>query len=307
MDSNFVRSWLWTALLVLAGLWLLYVEVESAAFQQCVLDYQSTQPREQSGESGTYAFAALNLWRARVWTSCTGVLLDTYREAVIAVATLFIAIFAWALWWATRRLGRFARQQAADVKEALGIADKAVQAAFVSADANEVLAQAAKQTLENERAGLAMAVAQAEAMRQSVRPWVFAQPWPHTARVDQDGEILFQLEIACHGNAPATVTELSVDCRETEPAGEPSYAEGRAIPMTIPMAPNTRWLYPHAADERLACPPGRRYVVGYIRYRDQRGDMHVSGFCVRLVRTSGAGDPATAVSAAGTPAWSRFD
>jgi len=304
VDSNFLRSWLWTALLVLAGLWLLYVEVESAAFQQCVADQRSSQP---SGDGSAYAFAALNLWRARVWTGCTGVFLDTYRGAVIAVAMLVIAIFAWALWWATRRMGRFARQQAADVKEALRIADKAVQAAFVSADANEVLAQAAKQTLETERAALAMAVAQAETVRQNVRPWVFAQPWPDAARSNPDGEILFQMEISSYGNAPATVTELSVDCRETEPTEEPAYAEGRAIPMTIGMAPNTRWFYPHGAGERLACPPGRPYVFGYVRYRDQRGEVHVSGFCAKLAHASGGGGSPIAVSTAGAPAWSRFD
>jgi len=307
MDKNFVRSWLRSALLVFVGLWLLYVEVESSAFQQCVADHRSGQPQERAGENPAYAFAANNLWRARVWTSCTGALLDAHGGAVTAVATIFIAIFAWTLRWSTRRLGKFAREQAADLNESLRIADKAVQAALISADANEVLAHAAKQTFENERAALAMAASQAEETRQSVRPWVFTQPWQHTARANQDGVILFQMEIASYGNAPATVTELYIDFLETEPAGEPAYSAGRAIPMNVGMAPNNRWLHPHGADERLACPRGHSYVFGYIRYRDQRGDLHFSGFCARLVHTSRAGEPPIAISTAGTSAWSRFD
>src|SRR5215813_6167346 len=143
VDGNFLRSWLWTVVLVLAGLWLLYVEVDSATFQQCVIDHQGSRPQGEPGKNGAHFVAAISFWHIKIWSSCTGTFLDNYREAVTAVATIFIAIFTWTLWWATRRLGEFARKQADDTKQALKTAATAAEAALISADANEVLANVA--------------------------------------------------------------------------------------------------------------------------------------------------------------------
>jgi hypothetical protein len=132
-------AWLWPTLLVAGCLWLLYIEVDSAAFQQCVADHRSTYPGEASKENPAYFIAAVSFWRVKIWTSCTGVLIDAYREAVTAVATIVIAIFTWTLWWSTKRLAEFARDQADDTKQSLRIADTAAQAAFISAEVSVLL------------------------------------------------------------------------------------------------------------------------------------------------------------------------
>ena len=97
-------AWLRPTLLVAGCLWLLYIEVDSAAFQQCVADHRSTYPGEASKESSAYFIAAVGFRRVKIWTSCTGAFIDTYREAVTAVATIVIAIFTWTLWWSTAGL-----------------------------------------------------------------------------------------------------------------------------------------------------------------------------------------------------------
>lgn len=317
MDANFLRPWLWSALFVLIGLWLLYVEVDSAAFQQCVADHGGTYPQEEAGENPAYFVAAVSLWRIKVWTSCTGAFLDTYREVVAAVATIFIAIFTWTLWWSTRRLGEFARSQADDTKRALRIADTAVQAALISADANEVLADVAKHSLENEREALRIAAEtaaatrtiaeatklHAETAREALRPRVFAQPWPHTAKV-VDGEILFQMEFACYGNSPATARELSVESSDSPPRGATAVYTAKPTQISIGLAPTNRWWYPETLDEFFRTPIRRPFIFGFIRYADQFGVVRTSGYSAKLEITK---DGQITLATAGDPAYSRFD
>jgi hypothetical protein len=301
-------AWLWPTLLIATCLWLLYIEVDSAAFQQCVADHRSTYPEEASKENPAYFIAAASFWRVKIWTSCTGVFIDAYREAVTAVATIVIAIFTWTLWWSTKRLAEFARDQADDTKQSLRIADTAAQAAFISAEATEVLSNTAKHLLENERAALdiaknaaAAAISQAETARAAIRPWVFAHPWPGTAEKAGE-EILFQMYLRCHGNGPATVTSIGVQWSATPPADDTPLDTVVEAATNIGLAPDNTWHHPEMRTDFYRMPMDRPFVFGYVRYRDQ-AETYISRFTVRLhVTETGQ----IAMATAGSPAWSRF-
>ena len=301
-------TWLRPTLLIAGCLWLLYIEVDSATFQQCVADHRSTYPGEASKENPAYFIAAVSFWRVKIWTSCTGTFIDTYREAVTAVATIVIAIFAWTLWWSTKRLAEFARDQADDTKQALRIADTAAQAAFVSADATEVLSNTAKHLLESERAALdiakaaaAAAVSQAETARAAIRPWVFTNPWLDTAEKVGE-EILFQMYLRCYGNGPATVTGIGVHWSATPPTDDTPLDTVVERATNIGLAPDNKWYHPEMRADFYRMPIDQPFVFGYVRYRDQ-AETYVSRFTVKLhVTETGQ----IAMATAGSPAWSRF-
>ncbi len=301
-------AWLRPTLLVAGCLWLLYIEVDSAAFQQCVADHRSTYPEESSKENPAYFLGAVSFWRVKIWTNCTGVFIDAYREAVTAVATIVIAIFASTLWWSTKRLAEFARDQADDTKQALRVADTAAQAAFISAEATEVLSNTAKHLLESERAALdvartaaAAAISQAETARAATRPWVFTHPWPGTAQKVGE-EILFQMYLRCYGNGPATVTGIGVHWSDTAPTDDTPLDIVIERGTNIGLAPDNQWYHPEMRADFYRMPIGQPFVFGFVRYRDQV-ETYISRFTVKLhVTETGQ----IAMATAGSPAWSRF-
>jgi len=275
-----------------------------------VIDHQGSRPQGEPGKNGAHFVAAISFWHIKIWSSCTGTFLDNYREAVTAVATIFIAIFTWTLWWATRRLGEFARKQADDTKQALKTAATAAEAALISADANEVLANVAKLSLENERAALEIAktagaasYSQAQTARDAIRPWVFTHPWPaESKRIGE--EIHFPMYLRCYGGGPATVVSIGVHCADAAPTKDtPLEIVTDIREINIGLAPDNNALYPERDLDLYRTTTDRPYVFGFIRYKD-RFSTYTSRFTVKL---GAKGTDGVAMLTAGDPAWSRFD
>jgi hypothetical protein len=65
------------------------------------------------------------------WGDCIVAGVEANDKFVVAVSTMFIAIFTFTLWWSTKRLGYFAARQAEETEESLHIARKAVEAAQI--------------------------------------------------------------------------------------------------------------------------------------------------------------------------------
>ena len=94
-------------LLVLA--WLGYTVHQSVFFQECLASKQAQHANEQ-GEKGFPEFARPYVVGSRVETECLFSFLYDSRDAVTAVATVFIALFTFTLWWATSSLLRHGRE-----------------------------------------------------------------------------------------------------------------------------------------------------------------------------------------------------
>jgi hypothetical protein len=104
-----MRRLAWTAFILAVIGWLCYSALELSSVQDCVANKQSQGTQEQT-EKGSPEFARLFVIGARIRTQCLGVFLHDNRDAVTAVATTFIAIFTFTLWWATWSLLRHGRE-----------------------------------------------------------------------------------------------------------------------------------------------------------------------------------------------------
>jgi hypothetical protein len=60
--------------------------------------------------------------------------IQVHSSFVTAAATFIIAAFTWALWWATRKLGKISQEQARDLKDSIAVAQRAADAAEKSAN-----------------------------------------------------------------------------------------------------------------------------------------------------------------------------
>jgi len=91
-----IALWL---LVALVGGWLAYALTQSPTFQTCLAEIPSD------------ATANAFIENARVKTVCTGRFLFETRDAVLALATIAIALFTWTLYRATQRLWKAGERQ----------------------------------------------------------------------------------------------------------------------------------------------------------------------------------------------------
>ena len=99
------------ALTAIVIVWLLYVAVESTSFRICIADKEAKQPR-QSAEKNSLEVLGSLVASARVKTDCIFVVLDENRDAIIAIATAFIAIFTFTLWRSSDQLFNVTKESA---------------------------------------------------------------------------------------------------------------------------------------------------------------------------------------------------
>jgi hypothetical protein len=99
----------WVALLAIVLAWFGYTIHQSVFFQECIANKQHQQTQEEA-EKGLPEFARQKVVSARINTECVFSFLYDSRDAVTAVATAFIALFTFTLWWATWSLLKHGRE-----------------------------------------------------------------------------------------------------------------------------------------------------------------------------------------------------
>lgn len=104
-----MRRLAWTALIFVVLAWLCYTALELSSVQSCVTNKQNEAAQEQT-EKDFPEFVGPLIIGARVRTGCLGLFLYENRDAVTAVATAFIALFTFTLWWSTWSLLKHGRE-----------------------------------------------------------------------------------------------------------------------------------------------------------------------------------------------------
>jgi hypothetical protein len=90
----------WLALITVISAWLLYVAAASTSFQICTADKENKQTEQSSEKNSSEVLRSL-IVSARVKTDCIFVFLYDSRDALTAIATVFIALFTCTLYLAT--------------------------------------------------------------------------------------------------------------------------------------------------------------------------------------------------------------
>jgi hypothetical protein len=185
---------------------------------------------------------------------------DEISAAVTAIATIFIALYTFALSDSTRALRDAAEQQKLDMLESLRIAGVAADAAKQSADHIPIVERA----------------------------YVFATPVPWI----KDNTTVTYLRIENFGQTPGFLIEAHGCTSDIEPTGVPTYfgsprfieaivKKGTADPFP------TNWVSPFTTPH---------YFFGYIKYTDIFKKGHISRVCKRILPAEGkidmAGPPA---------------
>jgi hypothetical protein len=92
-----------TALIAAAAL-LIFVLWSSPSFQEC--GYRQNETKSQIIRENPPKFTLALLNRTAVYVRCAGLIMYEFRDAVTALATIFIAMFTLTLWLATDKLWR---------------------------------------------------------------------------------------------------------------------------------------------------------------------------------------------------------
>lgn len=136
-------AWSLVAIAVAACAWLFYVLWSTVPFQDCLdrqeKKYEATHEAKENPPKG---FVALFI-NARDDTVCGFSVLYEYRDAVTALATVFIASFTLTLWLSTKRLSK-------EAETASGISNKAANAATKAAAAAERTVNTMEDTAERQ-------------------------------------------------------------------------------------------------------------------------------------------------------------
>jgi len=294
----------WQGLVVITGILcaLVILATFTRSYEKCQTEYQNEAVGQEPSQIPNWILVSAH------FVTCEGVVIDENEGILIVVSTLIIAFFTYTLWRSTSELAEFAEQQSKDTDRSLKLSDKALEAARITAGANELIANFAERSVEVEWAALKVATDQVAAARDAIRPWVFAHPWPAKAR-KVGGEIHFPLYLRCYGGEPATVTGIGVHCADAAPTKDtPLETVTDLRGVNIGLAPDNHCFYPENPDVPGAVPyktpTERPFVFGYIRYRDQFETTYTSRFTVKLATTAGG---TFTMETVGDPTWSRFD
>lgn len=275
--------WKWTLRIVVAV--LIFFFAASWVFSPCRnqsrnQNYQKTENQSAESECATSggilaagvrnSFSWIGSIKPDEWTA--------FATVVMAVFTTILGIATWLLSEETKRLRHLAVEESNRTKEALAIAADQAKTAH-------------------------------DAFVASSRSWVFTQPWPHTATIDKaTGNILFEMEIAFYGLAPATVTDLHVETASATPEGNPAYSLDKCFGMSLALAPGNKHLQRMPSGQFFETTFSKRCIFGFVRYQNKFGEF-CSRYCAELEylgRDEQERDRFRIVSV-GTPTWSAFD
>jgi hypothetical protein len=204
------------------------------------------------------------------------------NEFVIAVATIFVAIFTAALavatirlWNSTAALAKFAEQQALDMKASIVESRRAADAAIKSAEAAERAARISE-----------------ESFRRIERPYLFIKfiTTQKLRSVDQADVASLEYTLVNYGKTPAVLRSIAIGLQDNPdwPLRTPMAIADESYDVIEPGGKLAKDREVSVAGGK----PGMRYnganaqgliLHGYIDYEDPTGAYHHDKFCMRGV------------------------
>src|ERR1700719_1115642 len=297
---------MWRRLLIFVGGAIIVI---AAILAIDISDFESRHqlanphPNRERSETRNQESTATKIGQVIEW-------LDIHRELVNVVSTVLIAIFTGTLWWATRKLGRFAEIQATDVRSLLRVASSNATAAMNQADAMERLrltAEAQQRTLQ-EQATATHAIAEAtgqsadiarRALTELERPYIVVRVPVADIKINEVGNYSFfghpRWEVSNYGRTPAIlvdrITRWKVEVDGNLPhAIDPRIAKGLPFPegclasREAPYSENHNYFIDlDGYQDIYGARAGHRrqiWVFGYLRYKDILGGVYVNGFAL---------------------------
>jgi hypothetical protein len=268
------RNAFW-ALLALVALVAVFTISISSTFQACVNNQQTASANPSSAN-----------WAVIYWRCSFHVLYD-FRDAITAIATVFIVIFTLTLWRSTSGLVDAAAKQSADTQAAIAASNRnavaAERLAQTAITSNQIAVTNAEQQL---RAYVTVQEVSMHVHRQADRPGVYnGQPVPgnpHTYR--------FSVILKNGGATPAVNARINISCEKfngripenfTFPS---SRLFGNALigPQVIWHSPSVTVGAVELQDPAL---PAERYLWGWIEYDDifSGSIRHRTEFCFQII------------------------
>jgi hypothetical protein len=109
---------------------VLWVCQSSSSYQACIANQTSARHEESKENPPVFFFTLAD--NAAVYARCAGHVIYEYRDAVTAVATVFIALFTYTLFAATKGLVQAAQIQSDDMKRSVAAAKAAADASLLA-------------------------------------------------------------------------------------------------------------------------------------------------------------------------------
>jgi hypothetical protein len=219
-------------LLLCAG-WILNT---SSSFNTCKAD-QTAAEREQAKENpppSILSFAAIN-------ARCIGHVIYEYRDAAIAVATVFIALFTFTLWWSTKAMMKATKKSVELAREEF----IATHRPKIKVHAVEISRRLINDESFIGASVLAFNIGESVAMNVEVRGEIFAGP------------------------------RFAIDVQRPVVKTFPEVLSGQKLRAEI----DSDWQVVHAAaSQRTGI---NFYCVGWIAYWDESGQRRETGFCLQ--------------------------
>jgi hypothetical protein len=254
----------------------------SSSFQACVNSQLTTAAQQTKEDPPKLALSITN--HAVIYWRCSFHVLYDYRDAVAAVATVFIAIFTLTLWRSTSGLVDAAAKQSADTQAAIAASNRnavaAEKLAHTAITSNQIAVTNAEQQL---RAYVTVQEVSVHVHRHPDRIGTYNDQVvsgnPHTYR--------FSVILKNGGATPAVNARINISCEKfngripTDFAFPSSQLFGNAL-----IGPQVTWQSPVSAAE-LQNPAvlAERYLWGWIEYADifSGSIRHRTEFCFQII------------------------
>jgi len=268
------RNFFWALLALAVLLGVLTVSI-SSTFQACVNNQQTASTH----------FSITN--HAVIYWRCSFHALYDFRDAVTAVATVFIAIFTLTLWRSTSGLVDAAAKQSADTQAAIAASNRnavaAERLAQTAITSNQIAVTNAEQQL---RAYVTVQEVSMHVHRQPDRVGVYNDQLipgnPHTYR--------FSVILKNGGVTPAVNARINISCEKFNGR----IAENFAFPSSqlfgnALIGPQVIWHSPSvtvgATELQDPAVPAERYLWGWIEYDDifPGSIRHRTEFCFQII------------------------
>jgi hypothetical protein len=243
---------------IVFGLW---VFATSSSFKSCKIE-QTTANTETSKEQ-TPPSVLTSANRAAVSTRCALHVAYEYRDLATAIATVFIALFTFTLWWSTKGMMQATRDSVRLAERALN----ELEIPFISLKVNDP--------------GI------------TIRITVNGQPVPFPSHK-------MEFCFANYGRTPATLTQLKTALVVKEigklPAAIDPNEIGKVYPFGVMVgpsdtsAPSTRFFKDFISEsDKHAIEKGERdiFLIGFVKFTDIFQSKYTLGFCAKFDRKGG--------------------
>jgi hypothetical protein len=252
-------------------IWLIWT---SQSFEKCQVERQNHESYAPTQEK--ISFPVNIIVKLRLQLTCARVTLGDNDGAIVALATIVLAIFTWALWRSTEKLWLADQEGRADTMESIRQARRAAEAA-------EIAAQAA----------LGIELPRLELECVSLR----ATADPFTASAIAYGSVVVSLKN--YGRTPAHLLETQVGfCTDYYLPAVPKYGPSARKPaelgaVVLPRQVKSfdlsgRFTINFDGARSIAADEMDLWVYGFVGFRDFLGGRWRSKFCVRYAPIKGS-------------------